>query len=108
LTYVFKINFSGIEYAKQAIALNDSNADCHKWYAITLGSSSDYLPIKDKIGNGFVFKKHLDRAIELRPDDAALYHLLGRFEFEVRFFNNLHQRICKIEIACCRWQVYPG
>jgi regulator of microtubule dynamics protein 3 len=88
--------------------LNDSNADCHKWYAITLGSSSDFLPIKDKIGNGFVFKKHLDRAIELRPDDAALYHLLGRFEFEVRFSKGLNVKIRKIEIDLLRWQVYPG
>ncbi|XP_059486709.1 regulator of microtubule dynamics protein 1-like [Neocloeon triangulifer] len=75
--------FEGLEYAKQALALDDTNADCHKWYAITLGSSGDFLPIKEKIGNGFVFKTHVDKAISLRPTDFSLYHLLGRFEFEV-------------------------
>jgi len=73
-----------VEYAKQAVALDDLNANCHKWYAINLGSSSDFLPIKEKIGNGFVFKKHLDKAIELNPNDYTLYHILGRFEFEVK------------------------
>jgi hypothetical protein len=63
--------------------LDDHNADAHKWYAITLGSCGDFLPLKEKIENGYVFKQHVDKAISLRPMDYSLYHLLGRFEYEV-------------------------
>lgn len=74
---------TGQEHAKSALALDEGDADAHKWFAITLGSCGDFLPLKEKISNGYIFKKHVDRAISLRPSDYSLYHLQGRFEFEV-------------------------
>jgi hypothetical protein len=76
----------GLEHAKAALAIDDKDADAHKWFAITLGSCGDFLSTKEKIGNGYVFKQHVDRAIALRPSDHSLYHLQGRFQFEVRVF----------------------
>lgn len=39
--------------------------------------------VKEKILDGFEFKKHIDTAAELNPSDHITHHLLGRFCFEV-------------------------
>ena len=39
--------------------------------------------MKEKILDGFEFKKHIDTAAELNPGDHITHHLLGRFCFEV-------------------------
>lgn len=58
--------------------LNPKCAEGHKWLAILVGSRSDYQPIRDRVADGHLFKKHLDIALELRPNDYSLHHLLGR------------------------------
>lgn len=77
------IEFAAFDYADKAIKMNDKIGDVHKWFAITLGSKGEFLSISDKIKNGFTFKEHIDKAVELNPKDATLYHLLGRFCYEV-------------------------
>ena len=43
--------------------------------------------VKEKILDGFEFKKHIDTAAELNPSDHITHHLLGRFCFEVSQVN---------------------
>lgn len=75
--------FEALRYAEKAVGLDPQNPDCHKWYAIAIGSISDYVQTKEKIENGAAFKKHIDLALELKPEDPTLYHLLGRWSGEV-------------------------
>lgn len=70
--------FLGIESCEEAINLNPKSADAHKWLAILIGSRSDYQSLKDRIADGHLFKKHLDKALELNPKDSSLHHMLGR------------------------------
>ncbi|XP_020299524.1 regulator of microtubule dynamics protein 2-like isoform X2 [Pseudomyrmex gracilis] len=63
--------------------LPELNADLHKWCAILVGVYGEYLPIAEKINNGYRFKKLVTKALEIRPSDADLHHLLGRFNYEV-------------------------
>lgn len=69
------------------------HADLHKWYAILLGMHSDFLPVKGKISNGYKFKEHLTKALQLRPDDSTLYYLLGRFKFEVSGLSWIERKV---------------
>ncbi|XP_066592495.1 regulator of microtubule dynamics protein 1-like [Prorops nasuta] len=71
----------GIEACKDMVHIND--ADLHKWYAILIGLLGDYVTIAEKIKNGYTFKTHVDRALEIRPEDSGLHHLIGRFKYEV-------------------------
>ena len=57
--------------------------EAHKWYAISLGSRGEFQGVKEKILDGFEFKKHIDAAAELNPGDHITQHLLGRFCYEV-------------------------
>lgn len=74
---------AGLDYARRALDLNSNDAEAHKWFAILTGAYGDYLGMKEKIEGGYVFKDHVEKAITLRPDDASLRHLVGRFKFEV-------------------------
>ena len=72
------------DYAARSLALNDNSSDAHKWYAIISGARGEYLSTKERIEGGRLFKKHIDTALQLSPNDATLHHLLGRFCYEVR------------------------
>ena len=41
------------------------------------------MGIKEKILDGYEFKKHVDLAAQLAPNDPTIQHLLGRFCYEV-------------------------
>ena len=78
-----KLAFEALEFASKAIELDKDNAECHKWYAIAVGSLSDYITTKEKILNGHKFKEHVDIALHLKPGDPSLHHMLGRFCYEI-------------------------
>ncbi|XP_052006578.1 regulator of microtubule dynamics protein 2 isoform X2 [Xyrauchen texanus] len=74
---------SGKKAGEQAISINPLCAESHQWYAILCGLLSEYESIQNKIKNGYLFKDHLDRAIELKPKDPLSYYLLGRWCYAV-------------------------
>ncbi|CAG7734690.1 unnamed protein product [Allacma fusca] len=80
-------------YAQRALELNEDSADAHKWLAISTGSRGEFLKINEKIQNGYLFKEHIDRAVQINPADASLYHLLGRFCFEVSQLSWVERRV---------------
>ncbi|XP_069090575.1 regulator of microtubule dynamics protein 2 isoform X1 [Pleurodeles waltl] len=74
---------NGKVIAEKAIELDPLSADCHQWFAIMCGYLSEYESVQNKIKNGYLFKEHLDKAIELKPHDPFLYYLLGRWCYAV-------------------------
>jgi len=72
-----------LQYSQRALELDESDAEAHKWFAVTVGSRGEFLSMREKIEDGFLFKQHLDKALTLRPNDPSLHHLLGRFKYEV-------------------------
>jgi tetratricopeptide (TPR) repeat protein len=78
-----KLLYEGVDLAKTAVELDDSIWQAHKWLAVTTGSTAEFEGTQKKIQNGYIFKEHIDRALELKGDDPNLWHLLGRWCFEV-------------------------
>ncbi|XP_064484289.1 regulator of microtubule dynamics protein 1-like [Ornithodoros turicata] len=78
-----ELAFEAFGYAKDALAADDKNPEVHKWYAITIGSLSEFIGVQEKIRNGYEFKEHVDTAVRLKPSDPTLHHMLGRWCFEV-------------------------
>ena len=72
-----------VQTGERALGLDQGNSEAHKWYAISLGSRGEFQGVKEKILDGFEFKKHIDKAAELNPGDHITHHLLGRFCYEV-------------------------
>ncbi|KAJ8965745.1 hypothetical protein NQ314_003923 [Rhamnusium bicolor] len=57
----------GVDACSLALQLKPDSAEVHKW---------------KRISDGYLFKKHVDEAIAINPDDPSLHHMLGRFSYE--------------------------
>ncbi|XP_063958792.1 regulator of microtubule dynamics protein 1-like [Lytechinus pictus] len=78
-----RLVFEGREHAKRAIDLNDESSDSHKYYAITQGIITDWVSFSEAASLGNEYKQHIERALELRPEEPYLNHLYGRFLFSI-------------------------
>ncbi|XP_006806438.1 regulator of microtubule dynamics protein 1 [Neolamprologus brichardi] len=76
-----QLTFEAFEYAKKALEKDDLCSAAHKWYGICLSDIGDYEGVKVKIGNSYIIRDHLERAIELNPKDATSIHILGYWCF---------------------------
>lgn len=74
--------YESLEFAKRALEKDDRCFAAHKWYAVCLSDTGDYEGIKVKLGNSYIIRHHLERAIELNPKDATSLHILGIWCFE--------------------------
>ncbi|XP_078137370.1 regulator of microtubule dynamics protein 1 [Sander vitreus] len=73
--------FEGFEYAKKALEKDEKCFAAHKWYAVCLSDVGEYEGVKVKIGNSYIIREHLEKAIELNPKDATSLHILGYWCF---------------------------
>eukprot|EP01135_Chromosphaera_perkinsii_P004080 Nk52_evm11s268 gene=Nk52_evmTU11s268 len=94
-----KLISNAFDITKNAVSLDENNFAAHKWYAIISCALVEFGGTKEKINNGYVFKKHIDRAIELNPSDASCHHLLGRWCFEVSQLSWLERNALSLMFA---------
>ncbi|XP_055007022.1 regulator of microtubule dynamics protein 1 isoform X3 [Boleophthalmus pectinirostris] len=73
--------YEALDCAKRALEKEETNFAAHKWYAICLSDIGDYEGIKVKLGNSYIIREHLQRAIDLNPKDATSLHILGYWCF---------------------------
>ncbi|NXA83901.1 RMD2 protein, partial [Thryothorus ludovicianus] len=62
-------------------------------FAIMCGYMSQFESVQNKIRNGYLFKKHLDKAIELKPQDPLLYYLNGRWCYSVAQLSWIEKKV---------------
>lgn len=67
--------------AAEAVTQDDGNFACHKWMAILLDAKSELEGIKERVSQLETVKRHMERAVELNPEDPTGWHLLGNFAF---------------------------
>ncbi|NXD70984.1 RMD3 protein, partial [Eolophus roseicapillus] len=82
----------GKEELEMALQKWDQSAECHQWYAILCGQLSEHESIQKRIQTGYVFKEHIDKAIELKPEDPQSYYLLGRWCYQVSHLGWLEKK----------------
>ncbi|NXW20484.1 RMD2 protein, partial [Circaetus pectoralis] len=72
------------------------NFQSNKWehlFAIMCGYMSQFESVQNKIRNGYLFKEHLDKAIELKPQDPFLYYLNGRWCYSVAQLSWIEKKV---------------
>ncbi|XP_024916606.1 regulator of microtubule dynamics protein 2 isoform X3 [Cynoglossus semilaevis] len=74
---------NGMKIGEEVVSLNPGCADSHRWYAIACGLMAEYDTIQNRIKNGYLFKDHVTKSIELKPQDPSSYYLLGRWCYRV-------------------------
>ncbi|NXA61855.1 RMD2 protein, partial [Mohoua ochrocephala] len=62
-------------------------------FAIMCGYMSQFESVQNKIRNGYLFKEHLDKAIELKPQDPFLYYLNGRWCYSVCVLSWIEKKV---------------
>ncbi|NWU07142.1 RMD2 protein, partial [Cephalopterus ornatus] len=75
---------------------NEKNWQSNKWehlFAIMCGYMSQFESVQNKIRNGYLFKEHLDKAIELKPQDPFLYYLNGRWCYSVAQLSWIEKKV---------------
>ncbi|XP_045927444.1 regulator of microtubule dynamics protein 2 [Micropterus dolomieu] len=84
---------TGKKVGEEAVSLNPTCPECHQWYAIMCGIMAEYDTVQNKIKNGYIFKDHLDKAIELKPQDPLSYYLLGRWCYAVAQLSWIERKV---------------
>ncbi|XP_040921134.1 regulator of microtubule dynamics protein 3 [Toxotes jaculatrix] len=82
----------GLEEAELALKKNGLNAECHKWFAVLTGLTSQHESMHSKLKSSHILKEHLDRAIALRDDDPMCFLLLGKWCYEVATLDWLERK----------------
>ncbi|XP_027721144.1 regulator of microtubule dynamics protein 2 isoform X1 [Vombatus ursinus] len=83
----------GKDLGERAISQAPKNGYCHLWYASLCGHVAECGGLQNKIKYGHLFKKHLDRALELIPDEPFLYYLNGRYCYSVFKLNWMEKKM---------------
>lgn len=71
----------GYALVNDAVTKEINNFAAHKWMAILLDANSELDGIKARVSQLETVKKHMERAVELNPEDPTSWHLLGNFAF---------------------------
>ncbi|NXH29917.1 RMD2 protein, partial [Myiagra hebetior] len=75
---------------------NIRSLQSNKWerlFAVMCGYMSQFESVQNKIRNGYLFKEHLDKAIELKPQDPFLYYLNGRWCYSVAQLSWIEKKV---------------
>lgn len=84
--------YNQAEYlAKKAIRVNDTNADAHYVYALSLARINEFAGSRQKISNAKLIKTECDKALSLNPDIGGVYHILGRWNRTIAGFGSFEK-----------------
>ncbi|XP_034408070.1 regulator of microtubule dynamics protein 2 isoform X2 [Cyclopterus lumpus] len=84
---------TGKKIGAEAVSLNPTCAESHLWYAIMCGLMAEYDTVQNKIKYGYIFKDHLDKAIELKPQNPMSYYLMGRWCYAVAQLSWIERKV---------------
>lgn len=71
----------GYELIAKALELDENNFAVHKWMSVLLDAKSELDGIKARVSQLENVKKHMEKAVELNPEDPTSWHLLGNFAY---------------------------
>jgi tetratricopeptide (TPR) repeat protein len=76
----------GAKAAREAIEVQEHNAEAHYLYAANLGSSTQLTGLMASALTVQELKRHVDRALALHPNHAAALHMKGMILEELPWF----------------------
>ena len=91
--------YTGFDYARRALEIDDNSAKAHKWYGILIGRVGEIEGTEQKIKNSYKVSEHTLKAIELDPEDDGNYHVMGRWHYTLADLNWFERTLASIVYA---------
>jgi len=83
----------GEKYVDKSLAIDENSGDAHEWKSYICGKISNLLSTKEKIVKGKEMEKHLDKALELKPNSRDVRFAHGRWAMEVSALSWMERKI---------------
>jgi tetratricopeptide (TPR) repeat protein len=84
-------------YSRRAIKINPGSADAHFSLVLTLALQSEVaVSPREKVKDAKLIREESEKIIELDPNYALGYFVLGKWHFEVSKFNWLERTACDL------------
>jgi tetratricopeptide (TPR) repeat protein len=68
-------------YADAAVKQNDAHFAGHKWMSVLLDAKSGLDGLRERVGQLHNVKYHMEKAVELNPEDATSWYILGEYAY---------------------------
>ncbi|XP_011155645.1 regulator of microtubule dynamics protein 1 isoform X2 [Solenopsis invicta] len=94
-----KLIYEGYDLLCMALEIQEDHYAVHKWMSIFLNSKSILEGTKTLIKESYNIKKHMLRALELKPGDATLLYMIGCWCYEVASMPWYQRKIASIVFA---------
>ena len=82
--------------AKKATEINPQNGNAHRWTAILVMYKGVNEGIRSSLYALAPMKFHLDKALEINPNDSIAWTFLGNYYYEVTELSWLNRRWCSL------------
>lgn len=78
---------------QKSIEKYDSHYAVHQWYAIMLDAKAHLDGLRARIHVLEEIKKHMEKAVELNPEDSISHYILGEFAFQIADLSWIEKKI---------------
>ncbi len=83
------------KHAEKAINIDSTRYEGYLWKAAAAGDKALFLGGKKKVEFAFIVKNNAEKAIEIKPDCAYGYFILGEYQREAATLGALLRRVAK-------------
>ena len=92
-----KLNMDkALSYIIEAMSIDSTNAEVHKWYAVSYGKSVESQSIRKQIESSKIIEFHCLQAIEKLPNDPFCYNIMGQWHYRLADISSFSRRLAKI------------
>ena len=85
-----------LKYIIEAMSIDSTNAEVHKWYAVSYGKSVENQSIRKQIESSKIIAFHCLQAIEKLPNDPFCYNIMGQWHYRLADISPFSRRLAKI------------
>ena len=85
-----------LKYITEAMAIDSTSAEVHKWYAVSFGKSVENQSIRKQIESSKIIEFHCLQAIQKLPNDPFCYNIMGQWHYRLADISSFSRRLAKM------------
>ncbi len=85
-----------MDYINEAIKIDSTNGQVHKWYALAYGKKLEKLPVRSQIEGAKIIEFHSMEAIKKLPTDPYCYNVMGQWHYRLADLGKVSRGLAKI------------